>query len=210
MFDTNHWNRLRYRLWAPVYDVAAMALRGVRRRSLVMLNVQAGERVLLLGAGTGLDLDFLPREARIAAIDITPAMIDRLRRRAERLGLEVDARVMDGQALEFADGSFDAVVLHLILAVIPDPLACAREAARVLRPGGRTAILDKFAPDGRKPPLLLRLANPFLRAVATEVTRQLGPILEAAGLRIVQEERRGPWGFFRMAVAVKGGEPVVA
>lgn len=47
----------------------------------------------------------------MVATDLTPAMVDRIRLRAARLGREVDARVMDAHALEFPDGSFDAVIL---------------------------------------------------------------------------------------------------
>lgn len=67
-----------------------------------MAAIQPGERLLILGAGTGQDSEFLPRDAAITAIDITPAMIARLEGRARRLGLSVNAKVVDGQALEFS------------------------------------------------------------------------------------------------------------
>lgn len=203
LFDTNLWNRIRYTLAAPIYDRAAGWLKSRRRRSLALLDLQPGERVLLVGAGTGLDLDLVRPGPLLTAVDLTPAMLRRLRRRARRRGLQVDARVMDAHALDFPDASFDVVILHFIVAVIPDPVRCVREAARVLRPGGRATILDKFVPDGGKAPLPVRLASPIIRILATEVTRQLGPILEGSGLRIVREETLGLHGMMKVVVVTK-------
>lgn len=202
-FNTNAWNRTRYRLFAPAYDWVVGFTRARRRRSLALLDLQPGERVLIVGAGTGLDLDFIRPDARVTATDLTPAMLARLQRRAVRRGLTVDARGMDGQALEFPDGSFDAVILHLIVAVIPDPVRCVREAARVLRPEGRAVIFDKFAPEGRTPPLLLRLISPLMGFLASEVTRQVGPILAGSGLEVRQEEPAGFGGLFRIVLLRK-------
>ena len=198
LFDTNAWRRIIYTLWAPVYNGALHVFDERRRRSIELLALRPGERVLIVGAGTGLDLDFMPAGVGITAIDLTPAMVARLRRRVQRRGLNVDVRVMDGQALEFPDASFDAIVLHLILAVIPDPGLCAREAARVLRPGGRAVIFDKFIPDDREPSLALRVINPLASCLGTEFTRRLGPILHGSGLRIVQNEPAGLRGLFRI------------
>ena len=78
----------------------------------------------IVGAGTGLDLPLLCPGLQLTAVDLTPAMIRRLTKRAARLELPIDARVMDAHELEFADGSFDVVILHLILAVVPDPVKC--------------------------------------------------------------------------------------
>ena len=60
-----------------------------------------------------------------------------LARRAGRLGFPLVLHEASASALPFEDGRFDGVVLHLILAVVPDPLAALREAARVLRPSLR-------------------------------------------------------------------------
>lgn len=196
-------NRFKYTLWSPVYDRFARVFDRMRRRSLEVASVQPGERVLLLGAGTGLDLEYLPREARITAIDITPAMIERLKHRARELGMDVDVRVMDGQALAFPDASFDTVVLHLIVAVIPYPVRCLREVERVLRPGGRAVVLDKFVPDDREPTLGQRLLNPVMRFFGTEITRKLGVLMSETGLRMVHEEPLAMNGFYKVAVLCK-------
>jgi len=197
--NSNEKQRLRYTLWAPVYDRLAWIFRRRRRRSIKVADLKPGERVLILGAGTGLDLDFIRPGPVLTAIDLTPAMLERLRRRARRLGLAVDARVMDGTALEFADGSFDVVLLHLIVAVIPDPVRCMHEVARVLRPGGRAVIFDKFCPDNGRPSFGARILAPVARRLfGTEMTRRLGPILEGTGLQIVREEPAGLRGLFKI------------
>lgn len=199
----NAWKRISYTLFAPIYNLVVWPIRSMRRRSIERLHLNAGERVLIVGAGTGLDLDYLPTGLNITAIDLTPGMLKRLQRRAARLGLQIDSRVMDGQKLDFADGSFDAVILHLILAVIPDPVRCVREVARVLRPGGRAVIMDKFIPDQARTPLILRLLNPIADCLATNITRKLGPILEGSGLEIEQNEPAEFTGYFRIVLVRK-------
>ena len=197
MINNNRWNRARYTLYAPFYDLIVRRLGRGRRRAIELLNVQAGERVLIVGCGTGLDLELLPRDARVTAVDLTPAMVEKTRARADALGLSIDARVMDAAALDFADGSFDCVLLHLILAVVPDPHATAREAARVLRRGGRASIFDKFADRATLPRRVLNVVTNFF---ATDITRSLDDILAATDLRVVREERSAFGGFFRVAI----------
>ncbi|MDD4892257.1 MAG: methyltransferase domain-containing protein, partial [Phycisphaerae bacterium] len=174
-----------------------------RRRSITLVGLQPCERVLIVGAGTGLDLDSISSGPAITAIDLTAAMLRRLRRRARRKGLSVAAHVMDAQAMTFPDASFDVAILHLILAVVPDPVCCIREVARVLRPGGRAVILDKFLSDDRRMPIFLWLVNPLLRLLGTNATRRLGSILEGTGLQIVHQESAGLGGYFRIVLLRK-------
>jgi ubiquinone/menaquinone biosynthesis C-methylase UbiE len=130
-------------------------------------------------------------------------MVERTRARADTLGRRVDARVMDAQALSFPDAHFDAVILHLILAVVPEPVAAIREAERVLRPGGRAVVFDKWAAEGRPPSLARRALNLVANLVATDVTRQLGVLVGHTGLRMEHREPAGFGGFFEIAVLRK-------
>ncbi|HSI35761.1 MAG: class I SAM-dependent methyltransferase [Phycisphaerae bacterium] len=202
-FNTTRWRRLGYTLWAPVYDLLAKPLAPARRLAIDRLAPVAGERVLVVGAGTGLDLDFLPPGVVVTAIDLTPAMLNRLERRASQLGLPVTTSVMDAQAMTFADASFDAAVLNLILAVVPDPVRCASEVARVLRPGGRAVVLDKFVPDAGPVSLGRKLLNPLASFFGTEITRRLGPIIDGTGLRVRNIESAGRSGYLVVAVLEK-------
>jgi phosphatidylethanolamine/phosphatidyl-N-methylethanolamine N-methyltransferase len=117
------------------------------------------------------------------ATDLTPAMLVKARPRL-RTGMHL--AIMDGHHLAVRAASFDAVVLHLIVAVIPDPVRCVQEVARVLRPGGRAVIFDKFAGSAR-PRLLLRLVNVLTGALFTEVTRNLETILDQSGRALLVE-----------------------
>ncbi len=201
--DLTQWNRYLYAGWAPFYDLLVGSLEEKRKRSLELAAVKPGEKVLLLGAGTGLDIPYLPKDAEITAIDITPEMISRLRRRAHRLNMNIDARVMDGQKLDFASDTFDVVILHFVLAVIPDPLRAIREAERVLRPGGRIIVLNKFLKDESQPSPLLRLANKVARVLITDITCKLKPLVSVTNLHTVHQETIGLGGFFKIAILTK-------
>jgi phosphatidylethanolamine/phosphatidyl-N-methylethanolamine N-methyltransferase len=145
------WNRWRYTAYAPFYDTLVRPFQEARRRAIEQLALQAGEQVLIIGAGTGLDLLFLPATIAVTAIDITPAMVKRTADRGRGFGRGLNTAVMNAEALGFPSATFDCVLLHLILAVVPDPVACAREAARVLKIGGRVSVFDKFLSDEATP-----------------------------------------------------------
>lgn len=200
------WNRARYSAYAPFYDAIVAPLQAGRRRSVELADLRSGERVLILGCGTGLDIPLLPADITITAIDLTPTMVRRTAARASILGRPVLASVMNGEQLALPTASFDAVLLHLILAVIPNPVACAREAARVLRPGGRVAIFDKFLPDAAAPSPVRKAANAVTGLLFSEINRQLGPILVSAGLVVEHAEPAGLGGLFQIAVTRYDGE----
>lgn len=182
------WNRTRYRLYAPVYDLVASPLERGRERAIDRLDLGPDDRVLILGCGPGVDLAYLPTEAAITAIDITPAMVDRTADRADELGLDVDARVGDAGSLPFEDDSFDAVLLHLVLSVVPDPEAVVAETARVLAPDGRVSIYDKFVPEGTDPSLPRRVVNPLARFLFSDLNRRLEPMVADTGLEVGSRE----------------------
>jgi ubiquinone/menaquinone biosynthesis C-methylase UbiE len=199
------WNRLRYTLWAPAYDAVARlaGFEGARRLSIDRLLLAPGDSVLIVGAGTGLDLDFLPSNVHVTAIDVTPAMLKQLERRAADTGRSVTARVMDARQLAFHDSSFDAVVMHLILAVMPEPERGLRGAARVLKPGGRIAVFDKFLKDDERPSLTRRLLNAIAKPLFSDLNRRLGPLVSGTRLVIEHDEPVAFGGMYRVVTLMK-------
>jgi phosphatidylethanolamine/phosphatidyl-N-methylethanolamine N-methyltransferase len=203
------WNRLRYTVWAPFYDAAVgvLGFASARRHSIERLGLKDGDRVLVVGAGTGLDLDFLPPQVTITAIDVTPAMLRRLTRRAAQAGRRVSAHVMDARSLTFPDGSFDAVVMHLILAVMPQPDQGLREAARVLKFGGRIAIFDKFLRDEEQASNTRRLLNLVTRTLFSDINRRLAPLIHGTGLVVERNDPAALGGVFRSITLSKPFAP---
>lgn len=193
--------RTSYTLLAPIYDwLVGPALDRVRARSLARLPA-AGARILLNGVGTGLDLPLLPPAHRYTALDLTRGMLERALPR--RGTLDVQWVQGDSQRLPFRANSFDHVLLHLILAIVPDTRAALSEAARVVRSGGRLFILDKFLRRDEFAPLR-RLANPLLRRIATRTDVVFEEaIAGVGGLRVVDDQPALAGGWFRMITLEK-------
>jgi phosphatidylethanolamine/phosphatidyl-N-methylethanolamine N-methyltransferase len=206
--NTNSWNRLRYTLYTPGYDLIANYFRESRKKSIESLDIKSGEKVLIVGAGTGLDLEFLPIDCEIVATDITPSMIHRVEKRNVMLNRRVRGVVMDGQALDLEDNSFDAIILHLILAVIPDPVACIKEAERVLKNGGRIVVFDKFVPRNRKVSSRRRLINVFANIFFTDITRDFESLLNKTRLTKLSDEEADFKGNFRRIKLTKNDESI--
>ena len=202
------WNRLRYTIWAPAYDalVGVGGFAAARRLSIDRLKLAPSDRVLIVGAGTGLDLDFLPSDVSVTAIDVTPAMLKHLERRAAGAGQPVTTRIMDARQLTFPDSSFDAVVMHLILAVMPQPERGLREAVRVLKHGGRIAVFDKFLQDEERPSLKRRLLNVIAKPLFSDLNRRFGPLIAGTQLVIEHDQAVAFGDTYRVVTLVKPGE----
>lgn len=136
-----------YRFYAPLYDLLFGAVLGHgRKRMAHMVRQLEPARILEIGVGTGLTLDQYPQEANLTGIDLSPEMLDRARKRAgEMQGRTIDLHVMDAEALDFDDASFDCVTVPYVLSVTPNPDQLVSELRRVCRPGGHIVIVNHFS-----------------------------------------------------------------
>jgi phosphatidylethanolamine/phosphatidyl-N-methylethanolamine N-methyltransferase len=186
-----------YTLIAPVYDALVKApLERARADSLKSLPTSPSGTVLLNGIGTGLDLPHLPDAHDYVGVDLTRGML----RRATRVPGRCRVRFVQGDAmrLPFGDASFDHAVLHLILAIVPDPFACLRETARVVRSGGTVLVFDKFLRSGQQA-RLRRALTPILGAVATRLDVVFEDVLARVPELVVESDRPGlVGGWFRL------------
>ncbi len=186
-----------YRFIAPFYDVFLdRATRSARQQSLARLPQQGVVRVLLSGAGTGLDFPFLPPRHEYTALELTSAMLARAKKKAA--GLRMQWVRGDSMALPFASDSFDYVVLHLIMAVVSRPQYCLAETARVLKPGGHILLFDKFLRRGERA-WVRRGLTPLMGRLATRLDVVFEDVLEAVpGVRVLADEPAFANGWFRL------------
>lgn len=165
-----------YKLIAPFYDLMIdKPLAQARANSLASLGAQPPAKVLINGIGTGLDIPYLSAQHEYYGIDLTRAMLDRSKARLAKQPVAL----VEGNSLHlpFAESSFDVAILHLIVAVVPAPLICLQEIARVLKPGGQVLLIDKFLRRGELAPLR-RLLTPLAARIATRLDVVLEDLLE--------------------------------
>jgi ubiquinone/menaquinone biosynthesis C-methylase UbiE len=151
---------------------------------------QASGEVLEIAIGTARNLPFYPADIRLTGVELSPAMIEIARKRVEELGREVDLRLGDAEALEFADESFDTVICTFSLCTIPDDQAAVREAKRVLRPGGKFVLAEHVRSPVGIVRAIERVVEPLaVRFGGDHLTREPLEHLEAEGFTVEEVER---------------------
>ena len=188
-----------YTLLAPFYDfMVSGALDKARKKSLKRLHNTANKKILINGIGSGLDIPYLPRDAQYTGTDITAAMLKIAKQRAVNHSFNIELICADSHNLPFDDEAFDIVIMHLILAVVPNPVLALQEANRVLKPGGSIYIFDKFLKPGEFAPLR-KIFNLFIRHIATRTDVVFEHVLEQSpSLKLSSNEPALANGWFRL------------
>jgi ubiquinone/menaquinone biosynthesis C-methylase UbiE len=189
---------------APGYDeYVTPSNMSIAERALERVEIRPGMRLLDVAAGSGaLSIPAARAGVQVLATDISPAMVERLEARAREEGLsDLEGRVMDGQALELEDDTFDVAGSQFGVMLFPDLPRGLSELVRVTRPGGHVllvtmgppsqieflqfflAAVKEVAPDSAglpmdPPPLPFQVADP----------ERLREALVDAGLRDVRVE----------------------
>lgn len=192
---------------APVYDLLDGPYEHLwKRRLRAQMFAGAHGRILDAAIGTGPNMPFYPAGAEVVGLDLSPAMLERARRRAARLGLDVALLNRDLADTGLSDDSFDTIVAAFVFCCIPEGRKTAglRELRRVARPDARICVLDYRLPSAPALRAYVRLLAPWLRFMfAARYDSRLELYFPAAGL--TEEERRE---FFGGAVALHVLRPV--
>lgn len=163
---------------------------------VALANLKAGEVVLDLGSGGGLDV-FLAaqkvgRTGKAIGVDMTPSMVERARR-AAAAGVKgeainnVEFHLSTIDKLPLPDQSVDVITSNCVINLAPDKRAVFREMFRVLRPGGRIAISD------------IALKRPLPSTIARDVMAYVGCIAGAISFEEYEASLRNT-GFAEVAV----------
>ncbi|MEO5574490.1 MAG: class I SAM-dependent methyltransferase [Gammaproteobacteria bacterium] len=161
-----------------------------------------GKKILIDGIGSGLDIPHLAPQAQYIGLDLTRAMLKRARRSAAIEGKDITLHQGDAMRLPYQDAQFDAVIMHLILAIVPHPERALAEAERVLKPGGLIVILDKFLRPGQWAPVR-RLISPLLGRIATRTNVVFEDVLRHCPQLKVVHDVALSFGWFRRIVVRK-------
>jgi demethylmenaquinone methyltransferase/2-methoxy-6-polyprenyl-1,4-benzoquinol methylase len=161
------------------------------RRALVdFIDPQPGMRILDVATGTGMvAFAHAARGAEVIGLDQSEAMLGGARARLEHspeLAGRLSLVLGEAESLPYADGEFDALSFTYLLRYVDDRAATMRELARVVKPGGRIAMVEFWVPSNPILRLLWRIHTraglPLLGRVVSrdwyEVGRFLGPNID--------------------------------
>ncbi len=119
--------------------------RELYRQIALLTDMDEGSEVLVAACGTGLTLEFFVREFGVqgSGVDEDPVLIEEAEARVRASGLQGRIQLQCGsmESLPYRDGVFDVVVAELGLTASADPMKAIGELARVVRPGGRVALV---------------------------------------------------------------------
>jgi ubiquinone/menaquinone biosynthesis C-methylase UbiE len=178
-YDRNAW-------FFDYMDSLFGKMMGDRKEQLV---AEVSGKVLEVGVGTGASLAHYPDGVELVGIDISPAMLERARAKADRFPGQLTLQVGDVQNLDFPDDSFDMVVTSCVFCSVTDPIRGFTEINRVLRPNGRGLHLEHVR--SKKPVLgkMMDILNPVVvRMMGANINRDTGENIRSSGLQIVEEQ----------------------
>ena len=156
-----------YAAWSGVYDFVYRYFFARAQKRASALAAQAGPSVLEVGFGTGLTLSYYPRSVELTGIDISLHMLELAKQKLRKPQM-ADVKglcVMDAGALGFANAQFDAVVFPFVIALVPNYQKALDEAARVLKPGGRIILANRFGAEKGLQALVEGLVAPIANAL---------------------------------------------
>jgi SAM-dependent methyltransferase len=127
--------------------------------AIASLALSAGQAVVDVGAGAGgAAIAMAEQGFRVTAVDASARMVERINARAAQRGLSIDGRVIDGEALQLSDASFDAALSVLGIILFPNAERGLAEMRRVVRPRGRVSVVTWTRPENYELAAELRAA----------------------------------------------------
>ena len=177
-----------------IYDIHSMFYdatfgRLVRRRiarAISHMNIAPDDRVLDLGIGTGVSLNYYPLDrGHLIGIDLSSGMLREARKKIREQGRD-NAVVFqaDAMKLPFADDSFDHVFISHVISVVSDPFRLIQEAQRVSKPHSRIVIVNHFQSTNRFIALVEKWLCPLCTKLGWRSDLALHDLIRQTGVEV--------------------------
>jgi phosphatidylethanolamine/phosphatidyl-N-methylethanolamine N-methyltransferase len=176
-----------YDIHSVFYDATFGRL--VRRRierAIRHMNIAEQDRVLDLGIGTGVSLNFYPIDrGRVVGVDLSAGMLRECRKKIRERGLK-HATVFQANALElpFADDTFDHIFISHVISVVSDPYRLVQEAQRVAKPDARIVIVNHFQSTNRFIALIEKWLCPLCTKLGWRSDLALQDLVRRTGVEV--------------------------
>jgi phosphatidylethanolamine/phosphatidyl-N-methylethanolamine N-methyltransferase len=165
--------------------------------------VEAGERVLEVGVGTGLCLPLYPRDCEVTAIDLSSAMLEKAAERVKEHGLtNVTLLRMDAGEMDFPDNSFDIVIAAYVVTAVPDHRKLMKEMIRVSRPGGRLILLNHFTQESPIIAAVEKAISPICTRIGFRTDLSVDEVIDGWPLIKERDQRVKPLGMWHIVECV--------
>jgi SAM-dependent methyltransferase len=163
----------------------------MEKRALVVPKAEGD--VLELGCGGGINMPLYDhsRVKSYAGLDPSPRLLDAARTAAQAKGIIADIRAGIGEAMPFANASFDSVVVTYTLCSVQDQMQALSEMRRVLRPGGKALFLEHGLSPDAKVEKWQRRIEPIWKPISggCHLTRSVTGAYDASGFKLVSGGR---------------------
>ena len=155
-------------------------------RAISHMNLGTDDRVLDLGVGTGVSLNYYPMDrGRIIGVDLSSGMLREARKKIRDQGRN-NAQVFQADALTlpFADNTFDHVFISHVISVVSDPYRLVQEAQRVAKPSSRIVIVNHFQSTNRFIALIEKWLCPLCTKLGWRSDLALQDLIRQTGAEI--------------------------
>jgi len=105
-------------------------------------NLQAGQKVIEVGIGTGLNLSYYPDDIELYGIDLSPSMVETSKRQLAEMNRKGEIHQGNAKDIQYPEGTFDVVVCIFVLCTIDDNKKALSELFRICKPGGKIVLFD--------------------------------------------------------------------
>ncbi|MCX7761213.1 MAG: class I SAM-dependent methyltransferase [Candidatus Kryptonium sp.] len=178
------------KITAFIYDLLMSPLEklGLQRLRRKILNLVSGDKILEIGAGTGLNIPVYPDGKEIVCIEPKFGMIKKAIKRAEKHEKKVYFVCSEVETLPFKSETFDVVFATFVFCEVKDPEGGFNEILRVLKSGGKLILLEHVRPNGKIISKVFDIGNKITSILGENINRQTVELAVKSGFSIEKVE----------------------